>query len=123
MTTSSELHLAAGSTGRGNYETIIDPGARDDWVHTGLRVLALTPGSSEIVTADGVEAMIVPLNGGCQVAVDGRDPHAARPRGRLRRSDRRAVRPRRLPARRSPRRRAGASRSRRPWPPGTTRSR
>ncbi|MGO1200630.1 MAG: 5-deoxy-glucuronate isomerase, partial [Dermabacteraceae bacterium] len=71
MTTSSELHLAAGSTGRGNYETIIDPGARDDWVHTGLRVLALTPGSSEIVTANGVEAMIVPLNGGCQVAVDG----------------------------------------------------
>ena len=46
MTTSEQLHLPAGSTGRGNYETIIDPGAREGWVHTGLRVLALAPGGS-----------------------------------------------------------------------------
>ena len=71
MTTSSELHLPAGSTGRGTYETIIDPGAREGWVHTGLRVLALTPGQSEVFTANGVEAMIVPLNGGCDISVDG----------------------------------------------------
>ena len=71
MTTSSELHLPAGSTGRGTYETIIDPGAREGWVHTGLRVLALAPGQSEVFTANGVEAMIVPLNGGCDISVDG----------------------------------------------------
>ena len=71
MTTSSELHLPAGSTGRGTYETIIDPGAREGWVHTGLRVLSLAPGQSEVFTANGVEAMIVPLSGGCDISVDG----------------------------------------------------
>lgn len=70
-TTSGEFHLPAGSTGRGNYETIIDPGAREGWVHTGLRVLALAPGGSEVVTANGVEAMVVPLNGACDVSVGG----------------------------------------------------
>ena len=75
MTTSEQLHLPAGSTGRGNYETIVDPGAREGWVHTGLRVLALAPGGSEVVTANGVEAMVVPLNGACDVAVGGEDHH------------------------------------------------
>lgn len=71
MTTSSELHLPAGSTGRGTYETIIDPGAREGWVHTGLRVLALAPGQSEVFAANRGEAMIVPLSGGCDISVDG----------------------------------------------------
>ena len=75
MSTTEQLHLPAGSTGRGNYETIIDPGAREGWVHTGLRVLALAPGGSEVVTANGVEAMVVPLNGACDVAVGGEDHH------------------------------------------------
>ena len=69
--TASDLHLPAGTTGRGNYETIIDPGARDGWAHTGLRVLALGPGESEIFTANSVEAMVVPLSGGCEVSVGG----------------------------------------------------
>ena len=77
--TGSDLHLPAGTTGRGNYETIIDPGARDGWVHTGLRVLALGPGESEIFTANSVEAMIVPLNGGCEVSVGG-EQHTLRGR-------------------------------------------
>lgn len=71
MSATEQLHLPAGSTGRGNYETIIDPGAREGWVHTGLRVLALAPGGSELVTAGGVEAMVVPLNGACDVTVAG----------------------------------------------------
>ncbi|ATG50477.1 5-deoxy-glucuronate isomerase [Brachybacterium vulturis] len=72
MTTGSEFHLPAGSTGRGPYETLIDPGAREGWVHTGLRVLALEPGGSEVVTANGVEVMVVPLSGSCDISVDGR---------------------------------------------------
>lgn len=79
MSSTEQLHLPAGSTGRGNYETIIDPGARDGWVHTGLRVLALVPGGSEVVTANGVEAMVVPLNGACQVSVGG-EVHSLRGR-------------------------------------------
>lgn len=76
---SSELHLPAGSTGRGTYETIIDPGARDGWDHTGLRVLALPPGGIETTTANGVEVMVVPLSGGCEVAVAG-ETHTLRGR-------------------------------------------
>ena len=75
MSDTQQLHLPAGSTGRGNYETLIDPGAREGWVHTGLRVLALAPGESESVTAGGVEAMLVPLNGGCDVSVGGETHH------------------------------------------------
>ena len=71
MSDTEQLHLPAGSTGRGNYETIIDPGAREGWVHTGLRVLALAAGGSELVTAGGVEAMVVPLTGACDVTVAG----------------------------------------------------
>src|SRR5690606_38155814 len=46
-------------------------GAREGWLHTGLRVLALAPGGSELVTAGCVEAMVVPLNGACDVTVAG----------------------------------------------------
>ena len=72
MTTSSELHLPAGSTAQGHYETVVDPGRREGWVHTGLRVLALEPGQTETSTANGVEVMVVPLNGACDITVDGR---------------------------------------------------
>src|SRR5699024_5446263 len=72
MTTSSELHLPAGSTAQGHYETVVDPGRREGWVHTGLRVLALEPGQTETSTANGVEVMVVPLSGGCDITVDGR---------------------------------------------------
>jgi 5-deoxy-glucuronate isomerase len=78
-TSASELHLPAGSTGRGNYETIIDPGARDGWEHTGLRVLALGAGESETSTANGVEVMVIPLSGACEVTIGG-DTYALRGR-------------------------------------------
>src|SRR5690625_7941323 len=79
MPTSSELHLPAGSTGQGRYETVVDPGRREGWVHTGLRVLALEPGQTESSTANGVEVMVVPLSGGCDITVDG---HSYTLRGR-----------------------------------------
>ncbi|MBF0745051.1 5-deoxy-glucuronate isomerase [Micrococcus yunnanensis] len=66
----NDLHLPAGSTARGAFDTVVDPGARQDWVHTGLRVLALAPGQSEAWTAEGVEAMVVPLQGACTVDVE-----------------------------------------------------
>ncbi|WP_422116148.1 5-deoxy-glucuronate isomerase [Brachybacterium sp. UNK5269] len=70
-TPTDQLHLPAGSTAQGSYETAIDPGRRDGWEHTGLRVLALDAGGTETFTADGVELMVVPLSGGCEVSVDG----------------------------------------------------
>ncbi|EME36699.1 5-deoxy-glucuronate isomerase [Kocuria sp. NBRC 114282] len=67
----SELHLPAGTTAEGPWDTVVRPGEREGWVHTGLQVLVLAAGGSESWTADGVEAMIVPLSGACAVEVDG----------------------------------------------------
>ncbi|MFC7376482.1 MULTISPECIES: 5-deoxy-glucuronate isomerase [unclassified Brachybacterium] len=67
----TQLHIPARSSGEGRYDTVIDPGRREGWHHTGLRVLALGPGESEAYAADGVEVMVVPLSGGCQVTVEG----------------------------------------------------
>src|SRR5699024_1630461 len=67
------------STAQGRYETVVDPGRREGWVHTGLRVLALEPGQTESSTANGVEVMVVPLSGGCDITVDG---HSYTLRGR-----------------------------------------
>lgn len=75
----SELHIPAGASAEGAFDTVIDPGAREGWVHTGLRILALAPGASETWTAAGVEVMVVPLQGACEVAVGG-GAHALRGR-------------------------------------------
>lgn len=71
MTSEDSLHLPGGSTATGAYETVIEPGGREGWVHTGLRVLALGAGESETVTTHGIEVMVVPLNGACDVTADG----------------------------------------------------
>ena len=65
-----DLHLPAGSTAEGAFDTVVDPGTREGWVHTGIRVLALQPGGEESWQADGIEVMVVPLSGGCRVVVD-----------------------------------------------------
>lgn len=62
------LHLPAGSTAQGHYDTVVDPARRSDWVHTGLRVLALAPGEQESFPTGDTEVMIVPLSGGCEVS-------------------------------------------------------
>lgn len=67
----NDLHLLAGSTAEGPFDTVVDPGSREGWVHTGIRVLALEAGGEETWTADGVEVMVVPLSGACTVTVEG----------------------------------------------------
>lgn len=71
MSSDDSLHLPAGSTADGPFETIVEPGGRPGWVQTGLRVLALAAGGAETVRTPGVEVMVVPLTGACDVTVDG----------------------------------------------------
>lgn len=66
----NELHLPAGSTADGVFETVVDPGTRPDWSYTGLRVLALGYGGRQHVRAEGVELMVIPLSGGCSLRFD-----------------------------------------------------
>ncbi|UQN31537.1 5-deoxy-glucuronate isomerase [Brachybacterium kimchii] len=69
----SELHIPAGTSAQAPYDTVIDPGEREDWVHTGLRVLALEPGGSARLGTGRTEIMVVPLGGSCSVQVSDRD--------------------------------------------------
>ena len=63
----NDLYIPAGSSADGAFDTVIDPGARTDWVHTGLRVMDLGPGQSARFTATGVELMALPLSGGADI--------------------------------------------------------
>lgn len=76
----SDLHLPAGSTADDPFDTVVDPGAREGWVHTGIRVLALEAGGEETWEADGVEVMVVPLSGACTVVVEGAGEYELRGR-------------------------------------------
>ncbi|UVY84492.1 5-deoxy-glucuronate isomerase [Brachybacterium sp. NBEC-018] len=67
--TGTQLHLPAGSTAQGPYDTVVDPGERDGWEHTGLRVLALEPGGRAEIGTARTELMVVPLSGACTVTV------------------------------------------------------
>lgn len=71
MTSTSDLVVRRHSTASGAFETVIDPRQRSDWQYTGLHVLALDAGASESFEADGVEAMVVPLNGSFTVQAGG----------------------------------------------------
>ncbi len=44
------------------------PGS-DAWAYTGVEVLVLAAGSSRALTLDGVEALVLPLSGGCRLDV------------------------------------------------------
>lgn len=79
----THLHLRAGSTAQGPYDTVVDPGERDGWEHTGLRVLALPAGGRAELGTGRTEIMVVPLGGACTVTVsDARGVQELELRGR-----------------------------------------
>ncbi|ASU82299.1 5-deoxy-glucuronate isomerase [Nocardiopsis gilva YIM 90087] len=72
MSTSESKHyLPAGSTASGPFRTVVTPESAG-WSYSGLRVLELAPGGSQEVTTGDSETLVLPLNGGCTVTVDGR---------------------------------------------------
>ncbi|MFG2191708.1 5-deoxy-glucuronate isomerase [Streptomyces sp. NPDC048639] len=68
--TSTSFHLPAGSAARSPYAVDIDP-KRAGWGYSALRVLELAPGASHPFDAGDSEWIVLPLSGGCTVAVDG----------------------------------------------------
>ncbi len=70
MNTTEKLHLPAGSTGQGPYDTVVTPESAG-WGFSGLRVLQLAPGGSHIVETGEDEMLVLPLSGGCTVDVEG----------------------------------------------------
>ncbi|MGK5642348.1 5-deoxy-glucuronate isomerase [Streptomyces sp. URMC 126] len=61
-------HLPAGSAARGPYALDVDP-ARAGWDRSALRVLALPPGGAHTFATGDSEWILLPLAGGCTVAV------------------------------------------------------
>ncbi|ANW20120.1 5-deoxy-glucuronate isomerase [Streptomyces clavuligerus] len=65
-----DRHLPAGSAADGPYALRVDP-ERAGWTHSSLRVLELEPGGTHTLDTGDSEWIVLPLNGGCAVEVDG----------------------------------------------------
>jgi 5-deoxy-glucuronate isomerase len=65
----SKLHRPLGTLSENGDPVRLTPDSAG-WVYTGLRVLRLAPGSSRVVDTGTFEAFVLPLSGGCTVAVD-----------------------------------------------------
>jgi 5-deoxy-glucuronate isomerase len=65
----SEYHLIARSTEDGPFTTVVTPESAG-WGFSGLRVLELSAGAETLTTGDA-ETLVLPLEGGCTVTVDG----------------------------------------------------
>ncbi|MDJ0340803.1 5-deoxy-glucuronate isomerase [Streptomyces sp. H10-C2] len=63
-------HVPAASAARDGYDLWVDP-ASAGWGYSSLRVLTLAPGESRALASGDSEWIVLPLAGGCDVAVDG----------------------------------------------------
>jgi 5-deoxy-glucuronate isomerase len=68
---SQRLHWPAGRAADGADPVAITPQSAG-WLYTGLRVLRLAPGESRVIPTGTREMLVLPLSGGCSVAVEGR---------------------------------------------------
>jgi 5-deoxy-glucuronate isomerase len=67
---STKLHLTAGSAAAGRYRLDLTP-EQAGWTYTGLRVLALPAGGTHRYATGEDEVVVLPLEGGATVEVDG----------------------------------------------------
>ena len=65
-----DIYVPAGSSGHGSFTVDIDP-QRAGWAFSGLRVLVLEAGVSQVVETGEAELLVLPLAGGATVEVDG----------------------------------------------------
>ncbi|MFE2217249.1 5-deoxy-glucuronate isomerase [Streptomyces canus] len=71
MTFSGTYHLPKGASADGPYDLATTPES-SGWAYSGLRILTLRPGEEHAPSTGENEFLVLPLNGGCTVAVDGR---------------------------------------------------
>ena len=70
-----DIYVPAGSSGHGNFTVDIDP-QRAGWAFSGLRVLVLEAGASQVVETGEAELLILPLAGGATVEDETVTPEA-----------------------------------------------
>ena len=66
----SKYLLPAGKSGSGQYELAVSPESAG-WGYSSLRILQLPLGGEHLLSSDGDEVVVVPLNGSLAVAADG----------------------------------------------------
>jgi 5-deoxy-glucuronate isomerase len=71
VTSSGKYHLPKGTSADGPYDLAVTPESAG-WAYSGLRILTLRPGAEHALSTGENEFLVLPLNGGCTVAVDGR---------------------------------------------------
>ncbi|MDX3617309.1 5-deoxy-glucuronate isomerase [Streptomyces europaeiscabiei] len=71
MSDTSKYHLPRGTSGDGPYDVLVTPESAG-WGYSGLRILSLGPGETHTMSTGESECLVLPLTGGCTVAVDGR---------------------------------------------------
>ena len=86
-----DMYVPAGSSGHGNFTVDIDP-QRAGWAFSGLRVLVLEAGASQVVDTGDAELLVLPLAGGATVEVDGHTDNGRSPAFRRELSEKRAQR-------------------------------
>lgn len=64
-------HVRAKTTGHDKLSVDISP-QQAGWAYSGLRVVVLGPGESLVLASGPSELFVLPLQGGCQVEIDGR---------------------------------------------------
>ncbi|MFC9928811.1 5-deoxy-glucuronate isomerase [Streptomyces sp. NPDC127190] len=67
--TTTDLHLATGTTATGRYAVDIRP-ERAGWTYSSLRVVELTPGGTHTFTTGDSEWIVLPLEGACTVQIE-----------------------------------------------------
>ena len=70
MTHESRHHLPRGTAAEGSYDLLVTPESAG-WGYSGLRILSLGPGEAHTLSTGEFEFLVLPLTGGCTVAVDG----------------------------------------------------
>ncbi|MFD6418179.1 5-deoxy-glucuronate isomerase [Streptomyces sp. NPDC060194] len=66
----ADVHVPKGSAAYGPYALDIDP-ERAKWSYSALRILELGPGDVHQLATGDAEWIVLPLNGGCTILVDG----------------------------------------------------
>ncbi|SDY29732.1 5-deoxyglucuronate isomerase [Tessaracoccus flavus] len=72
MSDNDKYVIRAGSTANGQYETDVSA-QRAGWEWCSIRVLALSAGGAEALDSGEQELLVLPLQGGCVVEIDGRE--------------------------------------------------
>jgi 5-deoxy-glucuronate isomerase len=66
-----KLHLPHGATAEGAFSLRVTP-EQAGWAFSGLRVLELTPGASQVLQSGAEELLVLPLAGSCVVECESR---------------------------------------------------